>query len=376
VSSRGDIHDILNPDNLTLSLKGALREELRPDWLGKEVYIGRSLNTFFDARWYNVTTHRDESINLDEYWKINQSPSWDTTDPHDLIERTSIRILAGYNSIGGYTKKVFSYGHLSTSMVLPTNPVGATETFAYVGFEAAGSSFLGLVCFEFRCTPANPTGTLYAFISDSLRSARLNITSLMPADAQTAGHTYKIQMTRDSIWFYIDYSLVSVIVINARTVSAIGPPPYAVGAMANKMSTHLPALFEFGSGGVENTWRLARFEVTDGEEQPSRTLDLYHYASASLMRGAVISSGSLASHPIPTHGFETKTISFRSNQAGTLDIEYLLGSGSWRAVPSPSPVAADTLLSFNLLDKAMLARVNFTPSAYPCTINEAEVELG
>jgi hypothetical protein len=49
-------------------------------------------------------------------------------------------------------------------------------------------------------------------------------------------------------------------------------------------------------------------------------------------------------------------------------------SGNWRTYDSVS-VSAGTLCKYSLTGDAIMARLTFTPSTYPATINEAEVVL-
>jgi hypothetical protein len=63
-----------------------------------------------------------------------------------------------------------------------------------------------------------------------------------------------------------------------------------------------------------------------------------------------------------------------TNQAGTLEIQEYLLSGSWRTYDSVS-VSANTLLKYRIEDPVVLARIVFTPTTYPATILEAEAQM-
>jgi len=94
----------------------------------------------------------------------------------------------------------------------------------------------------------------------------------------------------------------------------------------------------------------------------------YPYAPATL------TTGSRVSLPLMLLGYSSKTFHFQSDQAGTLLIEVYTLTGNWRTYDSLS-VVADTLLSYVMTGNAVLARITFTPTAYPATISDAEVVL-
>ena len=112
----------------------------------------------------------------------------------------------------------------------------------------------------------------------------------------------------------------------------------------------------------------------EGEPNPPRAFRLYQADSESLMVGASIDTGSLTSHPVPIYGRRSKTFYFMADQAGTLDIEILTLSDNWRTYDSVS-ISANKLLVYPMTGDAVLARLTFTPSTYPSTIEEAEVVL-
>jgi hypothetical protein len=107
---------------------------------------------------------------------------------------------------------------------------------------------------------------------------------------------------------------------------------------------------------------------------PPRNFELYVENSNTKWTGLSISSGSITSHPVPALGYVNKTIYFMANQAGTLNIEILTRSGNWRTYDSIT-ISASVLLRYKMTGDAVLLRLTFTPSTYPCTVNEAEVNL-
>jgi len=350
----------------------ALRETLGFNWLGHEIFLGRDLNNFFEARWFNMETGEDENVDLNDYWTLAQ--------PH--LNNKVLTCPAGYRSIGAYSRRSFRYGHFVSHCKLPTLPDGfppGLSTDFWMGFESEGGSLMGLSCFSHSMTTANPTGVLKVRIQTSLWGTSADITSLMPVDAQTTYHTYMIRMDRDAHWFYIDGKLVAVGVLSALRTPVFGPPPYAVFCTETpEFPSTLPAFVELDGRGYEITWEGSNkaFNVMDGEEKPNRRLDLYQFESEDLIRNTTINAGTLESHPIPTHGYDVKTIHFMADQNGTLNIEYYCRSGNWRAIPNPPTFVANELLTYNLLDRVPLIRVSIDPDAYPCSIAEAEVVLG
>ena len=106
----------------------------------------------------------------------------------------------------------------------------------------------------------------------------------------------------------------------------------------------------------------------------STTAEFLVAGTAIPMRGQTISSGSITSSAIDVSYYGKVTIYFMANQGGTLEIDVLAPSGSWRAVDTPS-VTANTLLVYTPTWNATTIRIVFTPSAYPATISEAYVVL-
>jgi hypothetical protein len=117
-----------------------------------------------------------------------------------------------------------------------------------------------------------------------------------------------------------------------------------------------------------------RFRVSDGVEIAPLALPLYLDNSDTALAGYSFTAGSVTSHPIPTFGYPRKTIYLMASQGGSVEVQVFTLTGNWRTydtVPSP----ANTLLSYTLEDEVILARVVFTPSAYPARVDEAGVVL-
>jgi len=113
-------------------------------------------------------------------------------------------------------------------------------------------------------------------------------------------------------------------------------------------------------------------DTTRFEVEP-KTHSLYN-VNGNLLRGQTVSAGSLTSEAFSVFGYRNKTIYFQADVSGTLNIEVLPLSGTWRTYGS-EPVSADSLVVYTIAGEAVLCRVTFTPDSYPATISEAEVVL-
>jgi len=127
---------------------------------------------------------------------------------------------------------------------------------------------------------------------------------------------------------------------------------------------------------VEHVMPLAPrwLRCTDGDPCPPEIFRLYKTGTTDLIAGLTLTSGSVTSHPFPTFGYEQKILQLLSDQAGTLELQVLGMSGTWRTYDSVSTVA-NTLAVYRVQGMPVLMRIVFTPSAYNCVIAEAEVFL-
>jgi hypothetical protein len=211
----------------------------------------------------------------------------------------------------------------------------------------------------------------------------LNADAVKPEDFDTAYHKYVLIVTRNLCLFIIDGALRGVAVQalpgNIITVKE-NVKPYVIVVippLPSRLTTLLESVAartEIAPEDIVIPISPYRFRVAEGKEVVPLDLDIYLEDSDTRLRGYSISSGSVTSHPIPTWGYERKTVYFMANQAGTLEIQTYHLSKSWRTYDSVS-VSANTLLKYRIEDPVILARVVFTPSTYPATIREAEAQM-
>ena len=374
-----------------------LKEELpvvEESWITERGAIVKSVQT-----WTNASTMTAKSVwNLSKFYSTRLS---DYTPPDTFpknVEKPYLRNTEDYWSDDGYTIPSGYYNFLATySKVSLTYPfVGAytklpdlsgfpNGTSVYFGFEHGGAAKTGTASFQLAKTGG--LIKLYA-IYGSQNWVYADVTSRLPTDYLTALHTYYVKLNRWGAEFFIDNKLVAVAldVPEASQGVNVTCPPYAVAITdaheLKRTHTLLEIMFPYpistniqpNPGSLTLPMSPNFFRWGSDEPNPPRSYRLYQANSTSLMAGASISTGSLSSHPVPIYGREGKTFYFRANQAGTLLIEVYTLSGNWQTYDSVS-VSADTLLQYRMSGDAVLARVTFTPTAYPSTISEAEVVL-
>lgn len=279
-----------------------------------------------------------------------------------------------------YSKRAYSYASALMRTILP-NPLNTQDS--WFGFEVGGGVGSGIAGFDNGRTGAGVeylrlyVGGGFAF------SGPIDLIAALPADAHTVLHNYAVKVNRSMVEFYIDNILIAVALCSPNfglvpTASIAAYPPYAVFSTNIDPSRTMPLLIE-GDGMMVGAyqWNLAPdlIRVTDSEPQPPRIYRLYDAGTVNLFAGLVIAAGSETSHPIPTFGYRNKTLFFQATTAGTLLIEVLTETGNWRVYDTITTVAA-ALESYSMDASAVLMRITFTPSTFPCTISDAELILG
>jgi hypothetical protein len=313
-----------------------------------------------------------------DYWKqTNYSGNYDFegtyTRPKDK------RIVAIYS------RRAFVYPQLFAHVKLPSLSLigNETEINYYLGFEHGAHVHNGIASF-YLYTSATYTNSLRAFAGPLNGGAIMVIDVAKPVDFNTAYHPYRVVVTRNLVLFFVVDRLRAVAVQCHQGGGVLvknNVLPYAVALIA-PMPSSLTAFIELGAYSrtaiAPSDFAVPlspyRFRVSDGKEIIPLRLPLYCENSDTALAGYSISSGSITSHPIPTFGYSNKTVYFMSNQSGSLSIEILTWSGNWRTYDSIS-ISANTLLNYSIDDEVVLARIVFTPSAYPATISEAEVSM-
>jgi len=253
----------------------------------------------------------------------------------------------------------------------------------YMGIENGNNAMNGIATFMLQSNPSG-SNVLNIVVGPLHGLVQLDIDVAKPTDFNTAKHHYRIIHSRPLTIFMIDQRIRAIAIQSAEgsyVKVKENVLPYSI-VLIPQMPASLKALVELLAGGrVKNAsddlyaplspvW----FRVNDGKDIVPLQLPLYLDSNDTKLAGYSVSSGSVTSHPFPLWGYTYKTLLFMANQSGTLEIDVYTSSGNWRAYDTVS-VSANTLLKYRFQDTFPLARVVFTPSTYPATINEAEIDL-
>jgi len=310
-----------------------------------------------------------------KYWRVTD---YVTLDGYIVLPKD-------YTVVSAYSRRAFVYPQVYAWTALPdVRRVGGETYFNfYIGIENGARAMNGIASFVIA-TDASGTNVLYVYAGPEHGVAVLNINAAKPSDFSTAKHHYRIMHTRSITFFMIDRRIRAMAIQCAEGTAVKVKEnvlPYSI-ALVPQMPAAMKALVELLAGGrtapaTEDFYAPlspAWFRVSDGKDVAPLQLPLYLDNSDMKLAGYSVSSGSVTSHPFPLWGYSNRTLLFMANQSGTLDIQVYTLSGSWRSYDTVS-VAADALLKYRFADAFPLARVVFTPSAYPATINEAEIDL-
>ena len=338
-----------NPLNVTpgLTFSDMLREPLAG--------IRRSL---FNVLWYHPTIPKD----LNEYFVNNAS-----------LDLNTLWTSAGFTSPPGpfgtdiSTAFALKYPQLTIRTIWPAAGAGQG---GWVGLELGGTVRYGMIGL------LKGPGLFHFCTSGSGAGSWCDLLPVVPADWETAQHYYTIKSNRWGAELYIDGVLRALQVFATDTTGVLGTqvagPPYAIIVSSwYPTPPTLPAMFEPAPGWL---FPLSPedFRYTEGDPCPPRRYPLYDAGTNNTFAGLVC-AGAEVSHPVPAFGYANKTLLFRADEAGTLDIEVLMATGNWRDYDTGIAVAANTLLVYNIASQAALVRFEFTPTAPPATITEAEV---
>jgi len=265
---------------------------------------------------------------------------------------------------------------MAADIKLPTLETGVNWKLAY-DTEHQGAT--GDITFE----PISGNETSAEFRAHTrLGNISLEVTNLLPGDYDTAENVYRIFRTKQGAWFTINNTLKAVILDGVPDAIPTwqNNSPYALGSLNENMGTE----FKFktnvwsSTSSKEFTFPLKTtekcFAMFEGQPLPPRQFPVYN-ENSSTQWDALATGGTIqTSHPIPIWGYPNKTIYFKSDAAGTLDIEVYVGGG-WETYDSPS-LTANELLTYNFPAEmqAPIARLVYTPTDTD-TINLAEVYL-
>jgi hypothetical protein len=345
-----------------------LREELdvHSACLGSSMYLGDGLDAHFKAvKWYPGYV-KGESAKASDFWTL--------AEPRVDIDGELVCPL-GYDEVVITTRRAFSYPFLNLRTKMPA--LKTIDSKVDFGLENVAGIGVGTAQFQYRRMSPG-TNKLMAYVASSGLSRSADLSWAQPADAETALHYYSIKVNKGLVEFYVDgvLRLVGVRTPNLG-FSAISGPPYTILGLPMVASPFMTAQIEphgYNAEKVVFPLNPFNFFLVDGDPLPPRVYRLYQTGADTLLAGLSLSSGSVTSHPVPVFGYRDKTLYFQANQAGSLLLEVLMQSGGWRTYDSDT-VSADTLWWYKMTGDAVLVRLTFTPSAYPCTIAEAEVDL-
>jgi hypothetical protein len=323
--------------------------------------------------------HAEKAFNIppnELFWSYKRKKDWTEVETGVLSRYWYVDPNANNSYIKGpgvdyhlsvYTKNAWKYPWGGVGTRLPSLPVaGYLWLF---GFEPGPGSDWGLIGFF-------ETGNkVYAYCD----GVSVDITSYLPSDYNTAFHLYAIKVNKSIAEFYIDAALIAVAIRAGINFSTVSGPPYIVFGSARKSFDESTAFIEFYLTDVSKYYiDPSNFRVMNGDPLPPRGYQLYLTGTNTKLAGYSVSSGSVTCHPIPIFGYKNKTLLFMANQtsaSGGLVIEILTQTGNWRTYDTDTYTPAGSLWVYPIVADAVLVRITFTPSTYPCTINEAEAVL-
>jgi len=328
-------------------------------------FLRSGVDGHFDARRAPLDAPHDyEYVDPSKYWKQGAD-----------LDIGQITCPADSWAVAIYSKNVFPNGKVVARITWPDLTKDGQS--CWFGFENGSAGGTGTLAFSYR--QESGVEKMYVVMSGGFSgygTDTLEITNLLPSDYKTTDHEYAVIVSKNITEWYIDDALVALAVMSPNIgFSSISGPPYALGN-AHYASNHLVTLLEPAGHGEELTLDIApyQFRVSGGDPIKPRTYRLYDAGTNDLFAGLSIAAGSETSHPFPLFGYGGKTVHFRADGAGTLDVEVLTQTNNWRTYDSIT-IAANTLKSYNLAGEGVLARITFTPDAYPTTITEAEAVL-
>jgi hypothetical protein len=310
-----------------------------------------------------------------KYWRVTD---YGTLDGCIVLPKDYIIVSA-------YSRRAFMYPQVYAWTALPDMRRIGGETYLsfYIGIENGANAANGIASFLLTTDAVN-VNQLRVIVGPLHGLASLAIDAAKPSDFSTAKHHYRVIHTRSITFFMIDQRIRAMAIQCAEGAAVKVKEnvlPYSI-ALVPQMPAAMKALVELLAGGrtapaTEDFYAPLSpgwFRVNDGKDVAPLQLPLYLDNSDTRLIGYSISSGSVTSHPFPLWGYSNRTLLFMANQSGTLDIQVYTLSGSWRSYDTVS-VAANALLKYSFADAFPLARVVFTPSTYPATISEAEIDL-
>jgi len=258
------------------------------------------------------------------------------------------------------------------------NLFGLAAHFHYFcGFEHGDGMHAGIVTFVARSDGVWAS----AFHGGG---QEVNIQNILPADAFTSRYFYTIKLNRNCAEFFIgrsgyDTRLLAVIVITGQGASyTLQGPPYGVcvanGAIPQTMTSLVEVSSPVGTS-VDMLLDPRWFRCADGVEITPRTYRLYKWQTNLLLDNCEVPIvGYLRSHPFPIYGYHKKTVYFRANTNGQVEIYAFMQTGIWRRIYNLAAYVAATDLVIDIDPDFPLAYLQYTAQA-GAFIDNAEVHL-
>jgi len=211
---------------------------------------------------------------------------------------------------------------------------------------------------------------------------QFNIVSLLPSDYDTADNVYRLAISKGQCHLFINQRLRAVILYGLPQGIPVweNNPPYGLGSVTGEMGTEFNFKLAAWSPdeSTEFTFPLRTdepcFGMYQGQAHPPRQIPLYTENTDTIWRGLDTGGSQMTSHPVPIWGYPNKTLYFKSDAAGTLDIEIYVGGG-WQVYDTVS-LSANELESYPFPKgmQAPIMRCVYTPTDAD-TISLAEVNL-
>jgi hypothetical protein len=322
---------------------------------------------------------------VDDYWK-----QVGLADVGPVSDRFGgyLRLPRGLSRVSLYSIRGVPHPHVLAQMKLPwLTPLGdETTMYWYWGVENGAALGNGIASWELAYGGAfGDNNVLRCLVGEAYNSHEVSVNVAKPADATTVHHVYQILCSKNLVTFLIDYAPVLFAVpcgVNASKIKE-NVLPYSV-LLFQSFPSEVTPFMEVYTNRTRQAFVAPydldvpvspyRFRFTPGHEVTPLTLPMYQEDTNTLLSSLTLAAGSVTSHPFPLFGFEKKTLFLRLNQISTVEIQAFMMTGNWRTYDGFT-LAANTFKSYIMEGSPVLGRVVITPSAYPATIQEAEVSL-
>lgn len=339
-----------------------------------ESYLSNGLNKYFRARYSNPLAG-------DAIERLKKTSEIWIKSPDANIHSGSIYFLKDYGFLAILSKKAVKYPHLTAHIIFPNTGLIGNETLIDVilGFNNGSSGFNATCLFILKIQSTG--AVLYTRTSGTVGGVLTSINANKPSNILSGRNTYKIEVAKNLVIYYINKKIVNIAIpcgVNGVFVENV--LPYSI-ALTTVQSSAMTAYIGIDTNRTSNAqsdllWQISPYQVrfSEGHEIIPLSLKLYLNNLDTELNTYSIAAGAITSHPFPIFGYTSKILNFYANQAGTLAVQVYTRAGNWRQLTSQA-TSANTLLSYSITSNAILARIVFTPDAYPCVINDAEVEL-